>query len=79
MPDIMTALRSTLGTSFALLFITETFASVSGLGYFITNCMDRRNYEEMYAAIVMLALMGTILYALIGMVEKQACKWKFLQ
>ena len=68
-PDIMTALRSSL-------FIAENFASSAGLGYFITKCMDQRNYEAMYAGITVLALIGNILYAAIGMAEKRLCRWK---
>ena len=75
-PDIMTALRSSLGACIALLFIAENFASSAGLGYFITKCMDQRNYEAMYAGITVLALIGNILYAAIGMAEKRLCRWK---
>lgn len=78
LPDIMTSLRSTLGTSVALLFITENFASVSGLGYFISTMMDQRNYVDMYAGILVLAIMGWILYYLIDFLEKKICKWKYL-
>lgn len=79
LPDVMTSLRMSLGTSIALLFITENFASVTGLGYFITSCMDRRNYEEMYAAIILLALLGSILYLAVGLLEHKLCYWKVLE
>lgn len=73
-PDIMTSLRATLGTSIALLFIAENFASIRGLGYFVTTMMGQRDYPQMYAGIIMLALMGWILYYLIGFIEKLICK-----
>ena len=47
--DILTSLRITLGTGIAILFFAETFASVNGLGYFILNGMESRNYPQMYA------------------------------
>lgn len=78
MPGIMTSLRTSLGTSVALLFIAETYASFSGLGYFIMNSMDRRDYEEMYAGIIALALLGSILYLIIEVLEHRICKWQFL-
>lgn len=75
---IFTSVKSSLGISFALLFITENFASQSGLGYFITKCMDRRDYVTMYAAILILAILGCILYTIFCFLERKICKWKFL-
>lgn len=79
LPEIMTSLRATLGTSFALLFITESFAAERGLGYFITKCMNQRDYPLMYASIVLLAGSGCLLYYLIGVIERRLCPWKFLK
>ena len=74
--DILTALRITLGTSIAILFFAETFASVDGLGYFILNGMESRNYPQMYAGICTMALLGLIIYALVDGAEKVFCRWK---
>jgi len=76
MGDILTSLRITLGTSIAILFFAETFASVDGLGYFILNGMESRNYPKMYAGILALALLGLVLYAIVDMAEKYFCRWK---
>ena len=64
------------GIALALLFITETFAAFSGLGYFIMNRMEVRNYEEMYAAILTLAAIGIIAYMALDMAERKLCPWK---
>lgn len=77
LPGILTALKSSLGTSVALLMITEVFASTSGLGYFIMNSMDARNYPEMYAGIVILALMSALMYAFIEVLENVLCRWHY--
>ncbi len=79
LPDVMTALRSTIGVSTAMLFITENFASSKGLGYYITKCMDRRDYENMYAGILALIALGLLLYGLIGLLERKICRWKILE
>ncbi|MBQ7433945.1 MAG: ABC transporter permease [Lachnospiraceae bacterium] len=79
LPDVITSLRSSLGTSIALLFITENFASVSGLGYYITKSMDQRNYNQMYAAIIVLSVLGVVLYSFFGILEKKLCKWKLIE
>ncbi|MCR5083396.1 MAG: ABC transporter permease [Parasporobacterium sp.] len=79
MPEVLSALRGTLGISTALLFITENFASITGLGYFITKSMDARNFDEMYAGILALALLGVILYCLMHLIERKVCRWKFAE
>lgn len=76
LPGILTALRTSLGIALALLFITETFAAFSGLGYFIMNRMEVRNYEEMYAAILTLAAIGIIAYMALDIAERKLCPWK---
>lgn len=79
MPEIMTSLRGSLGVSTAMLFITENFASLQGLGYYITRCMDSRDYENMYAGILMLGILGAGLYGGIGLLERRVCKWKIIE
>lgn len=79
LPEVITSLRSSLGTSIALLFITENFASLSGLGYYITKSMDQRNYNQMYAAIIVLSVIGVALYSFFGLLEKRLCKWKLIE
>lgn len=74
--DILTSLRITLGTGIAILFFAETFASVNGLGYFILNGMESRNYPQMYAGIIALALLGLGMYVLVDIAEKYCCRWK---
>jgi len=75
LPGIFTSLRSTLGMSVAVLYIAETFASFSGLGYYISNRMDCREYNEMYAGIIALSLLGGAMYILLELIEKRLCRW----
>lgn len=77
LPDIITSVKSVLGISAALLFITENFASITGLGYYITKAMNERNYENMYAAILFLGILGSVLYLSLGVLERKLCKWKY--
>ncbi len=76
LPQILTSLRITLGTAIAILFFAETFASFDGLGYFILDGMETREYPAMYAGIIGLALLGLILYWIVDLLEKVLCKWK---
>lgn len=79
LPEVITSLRSSLGTSIALLFITENFASISGLGYYITKAMNQRNYNQMYAAIIVMSVVGIVLYGIFEILEKKLCKWKLIE
>ena len=76
LPQILTSLRITLGTAIAILFFAETFASFDGLGYFIQDGMETREYPAMYAGIIGLALLGLILYWVVDLLESRLCKWK---
>ncbi|MBQ6634979.1 MAG: ABC transporter permease [Lachnospiraceae bacterium] len=77
LPGILTALKATLGTSVALLMITELFASTSGLGYFIMNSMDARKYPEMYSGILLLMAMSALIYVFLEILEKALCRWRY--
>jgi NitT/TauT family transport system permease protein len=76
LPALFTGLRVSLGTAAAVLFLAETFATDTGLGYLITDAWARVAYAEMYAAIAALSLMGLGLFALTGLAEKICCPWK---
>ncbi|MCL2833802.1 MAG: ABC transporter permease [Treponema sp.] len=76
LPGFFTGLRISLGTAVAVLFIAETFASNSGLGFLIMDAWTRVAYAEMYAAILALSLLGLVLYALLDLAEILICPWK---
>lgn len=76
LPQILTSLRITLGTAIAILFFAETFASFDGLGYFILNGMEVRDYPAMYAGIIAMAILGLILYAIVDGLEQYFCQYK---
>jgi NitT/TauT family transport system permease protein len=75
-PQILTSLRVTTGTAVAVLFFAETFASFDGLGYFILEGMETREYAAMYAGIIGMALLGLLFYAIIGVLERALCGWR---
>lgn len=60
---VLTAWRISVGTAVAVLFIAETTATQEGLGYYIINRSQRLRYEEMYAGILAMSLLGIALYA----------------
>lgn len=78
LPDLFTALRVSMGTAIAVLFMAETFASESGLGWFIIDAWTRVAYPSMYAGILALGLCGLGLFALLDAAERIACPWRFV-
>ena len=75
LPAILTSLRLGLGTALAVLFLAETYATQTGIGFFIMDSLSRMNYEEMFAGIIAMGLMGFVLYVLLDQAEKVLCSW----
>lgn len=79
-PAVLTALRVSVGTAIAVLFFAESFATTSGLGYYILiQSWGRVAYVEMYAGVVALSLLGLTLYYLTDWLERWLAPWKFIQ
>lgn len=80
LPAILTALRQSVGTAVAVLYIAELFATKRGLGYFIyLNGSTLFDFPAMYAGIVVLSIMGLGLYFSVDWFEKRYYSWKFIR
>lgn len=79
LPEIFTAIRLSIGTSIAVLFFTETFATFEGLGFFIMDAWTRVNYSEMFAGIAALSFLGLSLFLLVDFIERVFCFWIFYE
>lgn len=78
-PAVFTALRLSVGTAVAVLFFTESFATTSGLGYYILiQSWGRVAYPQMYAGVVALSLLGLLLYYLTDWLEQRLAPWRFV-
>lgn len=78
LPAILTALRQSVGTAVAVLYIAELFATQKGLGYYIyLNGSTLFNYPAMYAGILAMSLLGLGLYFGVDWLEKRLCPWLF--
>jgi NitT/TauT family transport system permease protein len=79
LPAILTALRQSIGTAVAVLYITELFATKYGLGYYIYyNGSTLFNYPAMYAGVIAMSLLGLGMYYAVDWAERKLCKWKFV-
>jgi ABC-type nitrate/sulfonate/bicarbonate transport system permease component len=79
LPAILTALRQSVGTAVAVLYVAELFATQRGLGYYIYyNGSTLMNYPAMYAGIVALSLMGLGLYFTVDGLERKLSPWQYV-
>lgn len=79
LPAILTALRQSIGTAVAVLYITELSATKYGLGYYIYyNGSTLLDYPAMYAGVVAMSLLGLGMYFSVDLMERKWCKWKFV-
>ena len=74
-PYIVTGLR--IGLSIALILVTtaEMIAGSKGLGFFILDEERAMNSSNMYAAIILVALLGYLLNRAFLVLESRAMKW----
>lgn len=71
LPSLFNALRISTATAVAILFIAESMAGSTGLGYYIMHSWSLLNYSEMFAGIVAMAIMGVIFYEAFDLAEKR--------
>ena len=80
LPAALTALRISIGTAIAVLFFAESFATTSGLGYYIiVESWGRLAYPEMYAGVIAMSLLGLLLYFVVDGLERRLAPWMFVQ
>ena len=77
LPAVLTALRVSVGTAIAVLFIAEQYSTREGLGYYIvTLTWQRLRFEEMYAGILAMSLLGLVLYLVVDFLERIFGRWR---
>jgi NitT/TauT family transport system permease protein len=76
LPGLFSALRVSTGVAIAVLFFVESFGTRQGLGYYIlVESWGRLAYEELYAGVVAMALLGLFVYYLLDALERRICRW----
>lgn len=79
LPAVLTALRVSVGTAIAVLFIAEQSLTNYGLGYYIViETYQVLLYPEMYTGILGMGLLGVLLYFAIYSIELKVSKHLFV-
>lgn len=74
LPALFASLRVSIGISLASLFFAENYNTVYGVGYLILSAWAKMDYRQMMVGIVMIALIGYGLFAVIDWLEQKACQ-----
>ncbi len=75
LPATLTSLRINIAIAIAVLYLTESFATTSGLGYYVMDTWQQLAYTKMYAAILAMSLIGTVAFITLALIEKRLCRW----
>jgi ABC-type nitrate/sulfonate/bicarbonate transport system permease component len=75
MPLILSGMRIALGIALVLVVIAEMMAGTGGIGYLIIDLQRSFRVVDMYAWVVILALLGYALNEIFVRVERRATHW----
>ena len=79
LPSLFSALRVTTASAVAILFIAESMAGSTGLGYFIMHSWSILEYTRMFAGLIAMAVMGVLLYEAFDFAERRLTKWRVVE
>ena len=75
MPYFFGSLKVAITLAFVGSVISETVAANSGLGYMMSGAQSQFNVPLVFAGLIMLAVEGIAMYALMAFVEKRMTGW----
>ena len=75
LPATLTSLRLNVAVSIAVLYLAESFATSSGLGFYIMDTWQRLDYTRLYAGVVAMSLIGASAFIILAYIEDKLCRW----
>ena len=76
LPDFFTSLKVASGTGVAVLFLAESFATNTGLGYLIMDAWGLGDTLAMFNGILGMGALGLGFYAIVWYAERLCCPWR---
>lgn len=76
MPEIYRNLRVLLGWAWTYLIVAELIGSTSGITWFITQQARYQNFDQVFAAILIIGIIGLLCDVLLMQLGKRLFKWK---
>ncbi|MFL0196742.1 ABC transporter permease [Clostridium sp. WILCCON 0269] len=75
-PSIFLGLRSAMSTACLMLIAAEMIGASKGLGWLILNAQTNYNINRLYAAAMVIAVLGLALIRLLALLEHSIITWK---
>ena len=75
LPATLTSLRINIAIAIAVLYLAESFATASGLGYYVMTTWQQMAYTKMYAAVLAMSLIGAVGFITLTFIERRLCYW----
>jgi ABC-type nitrate/sulfonate/bicarbonate transport system permease component len=75
LPQIMAGMRTSLSLAVIVMVLAEYFSSTNGVGYVLLNSKNTFEMAPMWAAIVLIGLLGYLLNLLFLLVERRVLAW----
>ena len=76
MPDIFTGISSANAMAFTTLVMSEMLGQPGGLGYYINQSKVWSAYYKVLAAIVIMAVLFSLINHIIGRIQKHMLRWQ---
>ena len=76
LPDIYRDLRVLLGWAWTYLIVSELIGTTSGITWFITQQARYQNFDNVYAAILIIGMIGLITDVILMKIGQHLFKWK---
>lgn len=75
LPATLTSLRMNVAIAIAVLYLAESFATNSGLGYYVMDTWQQLAYTRMYAGVLAMSLIGALAFISLASLENRLCRW----
>ena len=75
LPQIFAGMRNSLALAVIILVLAEYFSSTNGVGYVLLVSKNTFEFKPMWAAIVLIGVLGYLLNALFLLVERRVLAW----
>jgi ABC-type nitrate/sulfonate/bicarbonate transport system permease component len=74
-PQIFAGMRIALGIAFIMMIVTEMVAATSGIGYITLNAQQSFQSAQMWAGMILLALLGAGINLVFVAIERRVLRW----
>jgi ABC-type nitrate/sulfonate/bicarbonate transport system permease component len=75
LPQAVVGLRFAVSIALVMMVISELIGASSGLGYFISNAESNFAYADLWAAVVVLGIIGWLAMSLFSLAERRILFW----